>query len=204
MWHLIGVLGSPYVRRVAISFDLLGLSFERQNLSVFRHRDEFAAINPILKAPTLVFPDGTLLIESGLILDYAEAVADPSRSLIPQDLAARRAVYQAIGLALAASEKAVQIVYERTHRPPEKRHAPWVERIEGQLRAALSRLEQAVGPAWLVADRLTQADITTAVVWRFIQSMIPDVIAPNDFPGLAAHCERAEELSVFQRFPAQD
>ena len=34
--ELIGMLDSPYVRRVAISLQLLGLRFEHQSLSVFR------------------------------------------------------------------------------------------------------------------------------------------------------------------------
>ena len=33
---LIGMLDSPYVRRVAISMQLLGLRFEHESVSVFR------------------------------------------------------------------------------------------------------------------------------------------------------------------------
>ncbi|WP_414039847.1 glutathione S-transferase N-terminal domain-containing protein [Acidithiobacillus sp. M4-SHS-6] len=49
---LIGMLDSPYVRRVAISLQLLGLKFEHQSLSVFRGFAEFQQINPVVKAPT--------------------------------------------------------------------------------------------------------------------------------------------------------
>lgn len=41
---LIGMLDSPYVRRVAISLQLLGLRFEHQSLSVFRNFSEFSAL----------------------------------------------------------------------------------------------------------------------------------------------------------------
>ena len=34
--QLIGMLDSPYVRRVAISLQLLGLPFEHRSVSVFR------------------------------------------------------------------------------------------------------------------------------------------------------------------------
>ena len=47
---LVGMLDSPYVRRVAISLQLLGLRFEHQSLSVFRGFDEFQRINPVVKA----------------------------------------------------------------------------------------------------------------------------------------------------------
>ncbi|MEJ0006416.1 MAG: glutathione S-transferase N-terminal domain-containing protein [Steroidobacteraceae bacterium] len=49
---LIGMLDSPYVRRVAISLQCRGLAFEHHSVSVFRHVDEFRAINPVVKAPT--------------------------------------------------------------------------------------------------------------------------------------------------------
>ena len=64
---LIGMLDSPYVRRVAISLQLLGLRFEHQSLSVFRGFDSSSSINPVVKAPTLVCDDGTVLMDSTLI-----------------------------------------------------------------------------------------------------------------------------------------
>jgi protocatechuate 4,5-dioxygenase beta chain len=115
--QLIGMLDSPYVRRVAISLQLLGLRFEHRSLSVFRSLDEFRLINPVVKAPSLVCHDGTVLMDSSLILDYAEAMATGGRSLMPRDLAERRQVLRRTGLALAACEKAVQVVYEHHLRP---------------------------------------------------------------------------------------
>ncbi len=79
---LIGMLDSPYVRRVAISLQLLGLEFEHQSLSVFRTFTEFSQINPVVKAPTLVCDDGQVLMDSTLILEYAEALARP-KTLMP-------------------------------------------------------------------------------------------------------------------------
>ena len=73
--RLIGMLDSPYVRRVAISLQLLGLRFEHRSLSVFRAFDEFHVVNPVVKAPTLVCDDGTVLMDSGVILEYAQARA---------------------------------------------------------------------------------------------------------------------------------
>ena len=79
---LIGMLDSPYVRRVAISLQLLGLRFEHQSLSVFRGFAEFQGINPVVKAPTLICDDGEVLMDSTLIIEYAEALARP-RTLMP-------------------------------------------------------------------------------------------------------------------------
>ncbi|VEB43975.1 putative glutathione S-transferase [Chromobacterium violaceum] len=113
---LIGMLDSPYVRRVAISLQLLGLSFEHQPLSVFSAFDRFREINPVVKAPTLVCDDGTVLMDSTLILQYAESIA-PERSLLPSDPRRLLQSLRVTGLALAACEKSVQVVYERKLRP---------------------------------------------------------------------------------------
>ena len=107
---LIGMLDSPYVRRVAISLQMLGLPFEHQSLSVFRTFDAFSRINPVVKAPTLVCDDGEVLMDSTLILEYAQALAHP-RSLMPAQPKALQHALCVLGDALAACEKSVQIVY---------------------------------------------------------------------------------------------
>ena len=45
---LVGMLDSPYVRRVAISLELYGVDFVHESLSVFSTYAEFSAINPAL------------------------------------------------------------------------------------------------------------------------------------------------------------
>jgi len=198
---LIGMLDSPYVRRTAISLKLLGLSFEHASVSVFRHFDRFHEINPVVKAPTLVCDDGTVLIDSTLIIDYAEALA--GRSLMPAALPARQHALRVVGLALAACEKAVQIVYEHNLRPTEKVHAPWVDRVHGQLLAALEALEAEWKDAPLPADAsaLTQAGVTTAVAWGFIQLMVADRVPAASYPRVAALSAAAEQLEVFRAWP---
>ncbi len=137
---LIGMLDSPYVRRVAIGFQLLNLRFEHQSLSVFRGYDEFRKINPVVKAPSLVCDDGQVLMDSSLIIDYAEAIAASGRSLMPNAPQQRQRVLQLTGLALAACEKSVSIYYEHD-RPVEKVHQPWVDRVTAKLLAAYQLLE---------------------------------------------------------------
>ena len=52
--QLIGYLDSPFVRRVAISMQFLGIDYQHRELSIFRDFDEFSTINPLVKVPTLV------------------------------------------------------------------------------------------------------------------------------------------------------
>lgn len=200
--RLIGMLDSPYVRRTAVSLKLMGLPFRHEPVSVFRHHDAFAAINPVVKAPTLVLDDGTVLMDSTLILAHLEPLAPAARRLTPTDPGARARAQRIVGLALAACEKAVQIVYEHELRPPEKRHQPWLDRVRGQLLAACRLLEDEIGVAdgWLFGRPL-HADVTAAVAWRFIQERIAAVVDGGAHPALARLSGRAESLPEFRSTP---
>ncbi|GIZ50735.1 glutathione S-transferase [Noviherbaspirillum aridicola] len=198
---LIGMLDSPYVRRVAVSLQLLGLRFEHEALSVFRTFEQFRQINPVVKAPTLVCDDGGILLDSTLILQYAEALA--GRSLLPTALPALQRELKIIGLALAACEKAVQIVYEHELRPAEKLHQPWVDRVHAQLLSAWRMLEEEAlrAPLPVTSATMSQAGVSVAVAWQFTQQMLPGAVPAGDFPVLAAWSARAEALPEFQAAP---
>lgn len=201
--QLIGMLDSPYVRRVAISLQLLGLRFEHRSLSVFSTFAEFRQINPVVKAPTLICDDGELLMDSTLILEYAEALAAPRRSLVPAAIAERQHALSLIGLALAACEKSVQIIYERNLRPVEKQHEPWLTRVTGQMLAAFAGLESQLlrRPLAVAGDSIGQAAVSAAVAWHFAQRMIPEVVAAADYPHLSDLSLRAERLPEFRAAP---
>ena len=199
---LVGMLDSPYVRRVAVSLQLLGRPFEHQSLSVFRGFDEFRRINPAVKAPTLVCDDGEVLMDSSLILQYAEALAG-RRHLSPAAPEALQHDLHVLGFALAGCEKAVQLVYEQELRPSEKRHAPWVDRVTGQARAAFAALESALArrPLPATEDGITQGGVSTAVVWTFTQALVPELVTPADHPAIARFTQAAEALAAFRRAP---
>lgn len=202
--QLIGMLDSPYVRRVAIALMRLGLAFEHRPISLFRHIDEFKAVNPLLKAPTLVFDDGTVLMDSTLIIDYAATLAPQAPSLAPRAPRAQLRAARLTGLALVVCEKAVQFHYERQLRPAEKQYEPWAARVRGQLSAALDALELEIngGRGWLFEDRLTLADITLATAFAFTQSYLPDIVDKARYGAVASFWARAEELPEFRAAPA--
>lgn len=201
--QLVGMLDSPYVRRVAISLKRFGLPFEHRPVSVFRHVEEFRRINPLVKAPTLVCDDGLVLTDSSLILDYLESLAGAERSLMPAELAPWRQALRLLGIALTACDKTVQVVYERQQRPADKLHQPWLDRVETQIAAAYDALEAAAMQArpWLLGERFTQADVTVAVAWRFTQYYIADLVKAERYPVLAAYSARAERLPEFASTP---
>ncbi|CAI8896225.1 MULTISPECIES: glutathione S-transferase [unclassified Pseudomonas] len=199
---LIGMLDSPYVRRVAISLKTLDIPFEHASISVFRGFEAFQAINPVVKAPTLVLDDGEVLMDSTLIIDYLQALGSPGKSLMPASLDQRLRSLRLIGLALAACEKSVQIYYERNLRPAEKQHAPWLERVSGQLHAAYSALERELARQPLPMDGTLQQDgITLAVAWSFTLLVVPDQVDITQFPLISAFTAYAEQQPAFIETP---
>lgn len=204
--QLIGLLDSPFVRRVAISMLALRVPFEHRPVSVFRGYEAFRAINPVVKAPTLVTDSGVALMDSSLILQYVAATTGRGL-LLPADPPALLGALRQVGLSLAACEKTAQIVYERGLRPAEKQHQPWIDRVATQLRESFAALEadvqaQPVDVSSTVA--LGQAGISAAVAWYFTQQMAPEFVPAGDHPALVALSARAERLPEFVAAPFGD
>lgn len=198
--QIIGMLDSPFVRRVVVSARLMNLAVDHKPLSVFSDFDEFATINPIVKVPTLVFENGAVMVDSTLILIYFEGLCAPAKRLTPIDPAMRERNLRLTGLALAACEKAVQLYYETEKRPEALRWEEWVGRIRDQLHAAFSMLEANAGSKrWLCDDNwLTHADVASAVAWRFAHHTVPTAVDGLACPRLAEHAAAAEALPAFK------
>ena len=141
--QLIGMLDSPYVRRVALALRVAGVDFEHRSISVFRQMPAFQAINPVIKAPTLVTDAGTVLMDSTLILGALPRLVPAAKvaQLWPQQGVAYEQALRCEALALAAMEKSVQQVYETQLRPAEHQHAPWLSRVREQMLTAYDLLE---------------------------------------------------------------
>jgi glutathione S-transferase len=201
--QLIGLYDSPYVRRVAVSMRLQGLSFEHVPLSVFRHQDEMRKINPLLKVPMLVLDNGDRLIESTFILDYLDDRAPAEKRLVPISGDARRVVQQQCATALIATEKAIQVYYEQNLRPKEFSYGPWIDRCAGQMHEAFAMLESQPASSILSGAAITQADITIAVALRFARHVHPAEFPLGRYPALDRLSDFCEALSAFHDTPLE-
>jgi glutathione S-transferase len=130
---LIGIFLSPFVRRVAVSLNLLNLPFESDQVFVLGDPDVVRRYNPLARVPALVLDDGTNLIESGAILDEIDHMVGPERRLTPNDGPLRRHVLQAAAMALGCADKAQWAFYEGRVRPAEKVHTPFSSDFETRL-----------------------------------------------------------------------
>lgn len=196
---LIGMFDSPFVRRVAVSMNLLGMAYGHRNWSVGKDFARIRDFNPLGRVPTLVLDDGEALTESGAILDYLDQRAGPEQALLPMAGAGRRRALQVMALACGAAEKGVLIIYEGAFRPASMRHQPWIARCRTQMESGLAALDAAcaqVADGWLAGARMTQADITAACVFRFLAETQGLGDDPR-FRHLQDHAARLETLPAF-------
>ncbi|MBC7984525.1 MAG: glutathione S-transferase family protein [Candidatus Obscuribacterales bacterium] len=199
---LIGMFDSPFVRRVAVSMQLLGVAFEHRNWSVGKDFELIRQHNPLGQVPTLVLNDGEALSESSAILDHIDQTVGMSRALLPQSGAARRQALQVMALAVGAAEKGRAEIYERVFRPADKWHQPWVDRCRLQMHAALAELNHHCAKRgsdpWLVGDGLTQADITVTCAFTFLSEAQLLTFASDSYHSLRKLVERCEALPEFK------
>jgi glutathione S-transferase len=195
---LIGMFDSPFVRRVAVSMNLLALSFEHRNWSIGAELELIRLFNPLGRVPTLVLPDGESLIDSSAILDYLDEIVGADRALLPRADKERRDVLRILALALGAAEKGVLQLYEGFFRPEEKRSEAWVQRCRHQMHGALAELDriaQARAGDWLVGGRMTQADVTATCVFSYLNDALD--LGHAFYPGLTALSSRCEQIPAF-------
>jgi glutathione S-transferase len=149
-----------------------------------------------------VLDDGEALMETFAILDYINERAGDERALLPRSGRTRRSALHLMSIANGAADKAREQLYERAFRPAEKRHEPWTERCRSQMHGALAELERAAahtrGGAWLVGERMTQADVTVSCVFTFANDALPATFTGSSYPALRALAERCEALPEFR------
>ena len=200
--RLIGMLDSPFVRRIAVCLEHLQVRFQHQPVSVFSNFEQFRSINPVVKAPTLVCDDGTVLMDSSLILQYAEAnlAADARCGIrIPHSWRTNsvRWAWQ-----WWPAKRARSMIYERNLRPPEARFAPWMDRVKGQFLAAYAALEQELRAHPAIFERDDRhASIFAAIAWQFSYSMLANELPASNYPGLVRLSERMERSAQFRKYP---
>ena len=202
---LIGMFDSPFVRRVAVSMNLLQIPFEHRSWSVGKDFELIRQFNPLGRVPALVQSDGDTLIESAAILDFLDENAGPERALLAPAGELRREALRIMAIAVGGAEKGVMQVYETAFRPPERRYRPWVERCHTQMHAALGELDrhcQVRGGEWLVGNRLTQADVTATCVYTFLSDALGINRDSVVYPALNAVAARCEALPEFKAVKA--
>jgi len=197
--RLVGMLDSPFVRRVAAALELARVPYHHTPLSV-GDTERFAAYSPLKRAPILVLDDGEPVFDSHLILSYLSERFPEVAAQLPAEPRSRLRCYQVIGAATGLADKAVSAVYEKLFHDPECQSPALRSRLHGQLVDTLGWLEHRAPEAgWLLGEQLSQADIAVATAVRFAHEAHPDVVSMDPLPRLSAWCARVEELPELKK-----
>ncbi len=198
---LIGGYNSPYVRRAAVSLNVMGMAYEHIPLSPFRNQDDVRPHNPLVRVPALILDDGETLVESYAILDALDELAGEAKRLIPASGPERRKIMKITAIAVGTIDKTVMAAYEVKFHSEEKIEHSWVEQNENQALGGfgyLDGLAEATGAGWLAGGEcMSQADISATVAFTCAGFARPALDVAGACPNLAAFAARLEAMDEF-------
>jgi glutathione S-transferase len=216
---LVGQFDSPYVRRVAVSAQLLGIGYTQQPWSVGADQARLREVNPVGRVPAWIDADSEVLVDSAQIVEHLDDLAGYGQALLPGELRERFIVRQWLGLLTGVLDKGIAIVTERVFggsdasrdalptdpQPGEDGFAartaptPWVQRCREQLESGLAEVERECAgrreAEWLAHRRITQADVAFACFLTYLRDALPLDLAP--YPAIADRLARIEALPAF-------
>ena len=165
---LIGAYSSPYTRRVAITLRYYEIAHDIKKVTPFGNAKEgLRQINPVAKIPILELDDGEFLTESHVILDYLDTLVPQDSRLTPSAGPARRKIQNLCGIASAAVDKLVTVLYEFHFRPKDMVYKPWTKMCDEQTTDGFKWLDAQLDNRRFFGNQITQAEITAAVFWQF-------------------------------------
>lgn len=165
---LIGAYSSPYTRRVAITLRRYGIVHEVKKVTPFGDTKEFLRqINPVAKIPILELDETEFVTESHVILDYLDTLVPEDTRLTPATGPQRRKIHNLCGIASAAVDKLVTVLYEFHFRPKDMVYKPWTRMCDEQTADGFKWLDAQLANRRFFDNRITQAEITAAVFWQF-------------------------------------
>ncbi|MDP6437553.1 MAG: glutathione S-transferase family protein [Gammaproteobacteria bacterium] len=184
---LYGAIASPYVTRVVMFARLKGIDLELVDAPGGPRSDEYRAINPIAKIPTLVV-DGQSIAESEVICEYLED-AFPEPSGLPADIMDRaisRMVSRIIDLYIAPHVSSMV-----RHVNPEKRDQAVVDTAHEALQAGFGYLEHFMGSGPFAAgDTPTLGDCSAAPYFMLTKKIVfenfDEIADPSEGDGRIA------------------
>jgi glutathione S-transferase len=196
MFKLYYASTSPYVRKVMVAAQVLGVADQIEKLSAAAHpvnRDmRIAEANPLAKVPTLITADGLALYDSRVICEYLDSQANGS--LFPKAGAPRwtSLARQALGDGLL--DAALLARYEAFARPADKQWQGWVDGQLTKVRAALAEIERQAAVYSTVPDDIGLIAIACGL--GYLDFRFADLNWRSNYPVTAAW------FATFDQHPA--
>jgi glutathione S-transferase len=192
MLKLIGYYDSPFVRRTAAVLNVLNLTFENVELSVWQESEKIVPISPLSRVPILQFDDGRILNDSNVIIDHMVRVHGQHTGLLPTEMGEYHRVNNLIGFGMGLMEKLAQLYTETKVREPELVSEKLKTRYEQQISATLTFLNGELKPADTHAQHPSVLNITLSVALQFMLNVFGDQWHLENYPKLKLITEAME------------
>lgn len=148
--------------------------------------------------PTSVLDDGTVWVDSTVILDVIDDLIAPTGALLPRSGIDRMRGLRVSAFAMGVADKAVSMFYEGVLR--DEPLAVWTERCRAQILETMDMLERErasiTSPHWL-GTTFSHADIAVACVLRFIHEGLPGLLDAARYPNLIRDAIACEAMPAF-------
>lgn len=191
---LIGSNTSPYVRKVRVYLDEVGLDYDFEVVDAWKPDPSLLALAPIGKVPVLIRSGHEALYESNLILEYLQTLVPAEKRLVPMEGEARWQVLRlqalASGMIDAAATRTVEL-----RKPSPTQSSVVIERELGRIDRLLIAFEKIAAPGRFIAggERMASADLVLGVALQYLDFRhTPDwrKSAPNLAAWLAPMTQR--------------
>ncbi|WP_036170640.1 glutathione S-transferase N-terminal domain-containing protein [Massilia sp. 9096] len=195
---LIGSYTSPYVRKVRVVCAEKKLDYDFALENVWAADTRIGESNPLGKVPCLVMEDGSAMYDSRVIAEYLDTLT-PVCKLLPANSRDRANVKVWEALADGVLDAAVTAYLERTQRPEELRHQPWMDRQLGKVRAGLAVMSTNLGEQpFCMGIHYTLADVAVGCALGWLAFRFPDIDWRTDHPNLARLFDKLSERQSFK------
>ncbi|OEZ98852.1 glutathione S-transferase family protein [Duganella phyllosphaerae] len=199
---LIGSLGSPYVRKVRVVLAEKKLDYQFELENVWASDTAISKWNPLGKVPSLIMDDGSVMIDSRVMVEYLDTLT-PVCKLLPTNSRDRADVKCWEALADGIIDAAVIVRLERL-RPIELQSEDWVARQLGKVRLGLAALSDKLGDLpYCMGKNYSLADVAVGCTLGWLAFRFPDIGWRDDHANLARLFDKLSERQSFKdTFPS--
>lgn len=189
---------SPFGRKVKIAALELGL-FDRlellqEQLTPVQANERVNATNPLGKIPALITDEGQAIYDSRVIAEYLDDLAGGHR-LFPAAGPERYAALTLQALGDGLMDAAINVRYELSLRPEERRWSPWIEGMMGKVTRAVA----AAAAIELQPLPLDIGKITLGCALSYLDFRYPELSWRQDHQGLARFMDALAERPSFAK-----
>ncbi|HEU4845263.1 MAG TPA: glutathione S-transferase N-terminal domain-containing protein [Burkholderiaceae bacterium] len=195
---LIGSLASPYVRKVRVVLAEKKLDYQFELENVWASETTIQKLNPLGKVPSLVMEDGTVMIDSRVMVEYLDTLT-PVCKLLPPNGRERADIKCWEALADGVLDAGVLVRLERTLRPPEQQSPDWIARQLRKVELGLASMADKLGEQpYCAGIHYSLADVAVGCCLGWLAFRFPEIAWRDSHPNLARLHDKLAERPSFK------